>query len=211
MERFCILIPTINRADLLQEALAEYPTYYPEIDIFVLDSGNQNIPTSDYSYLHILTSENPMGVSKSWNYLINHAISAGYENFLILNDDIILKCGKNAVEKLLETFSHRVFIRPRPIFHWCAFILTKVIYRQVGMFDENFKKCFFEDNDYEYRMRLINVTILYSDTLEPAVFRNSMSTQKDPLLGDYIQNKEYYIRKWGGEPNNEKYLTPFGA
>ena len=120
MERFCILIPTINRADLLQEALAEYPTYYPEIDIFVLDSGNQNISTSDYSYLHILTSENPMGVSKSWNYLINHAISAGYENFLILNDDIILKCGKNAVEKLLETLLEMI---NKTIFQMFYFLL----------------------------------------------------------------------------------------
>jgi len=28
-------------------------------------------------------------------------------------------------------------------------------------------------------------------------------------LGDYISNKEYYIKKWGGLPESETYKTEF--
>jgi len=209
MKKFCILIPTINRYDLLKEALAEYPTLYPNVDIYVGDSGRQGIENNHP--IKLFQSNHPLGVSASWNNLISRAIEDGYDYFLILNDDIILRCGKNAIEKLIDQFNEGVFVRPKPFYHWCAFILNRWIFEKVGRFDENFKKCFFEDNDYEYRMKLAGIKIEYSEVLSPEVFRNSMSTQKDPLLGDYVGNKEYYIRKWGGEPNSEKYILPFGG
>lgn len=208
MEKFCILIPTINRYDLLSEALAVYPELYPDIPILLLDSGNQNIPyVNNYEIFHALQK---MGVAESWNYLIKMANSYGYSHYLILNDDIVLKCGKSAIEKLIDFWNPMTFIRTKPIYHWSAYILNKTIIDKVGYFDENFEKCFFEDNDYEYRMKLAGVKIEYSETLTPDIYRNSMTTQKDPSLGDYISNREYYIRKWGGEPHSEIYKTPFG-
>jgi GT2 family glycosyltransferase len=79
----------------------------------------------------------------------------------------------------------------------------------VGEFDEAFEKCFFEDNDYEYRMRLAGITIRYEDALNSEVYRNSQTIEKDPLLGGYLSNREYYIKKWGGLPDSETYKTPF--
>jgi glycosyltransferase involved in cell wall biosynthesis len=38
----CILIPTINRADLLNEALEVYENCFPNTMIYVLDNGKQN-------------------------------------------------------------------------------------------------------------------------------------------------------------------------
>ena len=58
-------------------------------------------------------------------------------------------------------------------------------------------------------MQLAGINIKYEEALNPQVYLNSQSTLKDPLLGDYIANREYYINKWGGEPTKETYKTPF--
>jgi GT2 family glycosyltransferase len=206
MADFCILIPTINRADLLMEALREYPSLYPSTNIIILDSGSQDIPESiNYK---VLKSERRMGVAASWNYLIKYAIPIGHENFLVLNDDIILKTGESQISDLIEKHDSNTFIRSQPFYNWSAYILRKSIFEKVGDFDENFVKCFFEDNDYEYRMKLNKVNILYSEKLNADVYRNSSTIQKEPLLGDYIANQDYYIGKWGGIPGYEIYLTP---
>jgi hypothetical protein len=41
---FAIGIPTLNRADLLSQALIKYIYDFPEISIYVLDNGNQELP-----------------------------------------------------------------------------------------------------------------------------------------------------------------------
>lgn len=206
MSDFCILIPTINRYDLLKEALSVYPELYPDVLIFVLDSGNQGITEINNTLL--FRSERRMGVAASWNYLVRKAIERGFSRFLILNDDIILKSGQDMISRLIASHDDMTFLRPRPIYNWSAFILSKAIFESVGEFDENFQKCFFEDNDYEYRMKLKKIPVVYCDALNPEVYRNSMTTQKEPLLGDYIANQDYYIGKWGGIPGSEIYLTP---
>jgi hypothetical protein len=58
-------------------------------------------------------------------------------------------------------------------------------------------------------MRLSGITIRYEDALNAEVYRNSQTIEKDPLLGGYLFNREYYIKKWGGLPESETYKTPF--
>jgi len=47
---FCILIPTINRADLLMEALPVYKEVYPNVKVYILDNGHQKIPISSKNF-----------------------------------------------------------------------------------------------------------------------------------------------------------------
>lgn len=205
---FSILIPTINRKDLLVEALEWYCEYLPNTEILILDNGNQDIPCLS-ERVWIWENETNLGVAGSWNYLIHKAIQGKEQNFVILNDDIILKKSELEIDAMIAMGSPMTFHRPRAFYNWSAFILRKSIFDMVGEFDTNFEKCFFEDNDYEYRMRLEGVNIKYEDGLAPDVYRNSMTIQKDPLLGGYIENREYYIEKWGGLPTEEQYKTPF--
>lgn len=209
---FSILIPTINRKDLLMDALYYYNRAYPSTDIVVLDNGNQDIKFESAFNIHIWTPPEGknLGVAGSWNFLINQAIN--YYNtdyFLVLNDDIILQKDESVINALIEKWGNNTFHIPRPFYNWSAFLFNKWIYERVGEFDENFKKCFFEDNDYHYRLKLAGVTIRYSDELNAEVYKNSQTIEKDPLLGGYIENREYFISKWGGLPDNETYKTPF--
>ena len=209
---FCILIPTINRKDLLDEALKYYSKAYPSTFVIVLDNGNQGFETDPFSNYHIWSPPDGinLGVAGSWNFLIELAIfHYKIENFLILNDDIILQKDEGVINALIERWGKNTFHIPRSFYNWSAFLFSKSIWEKVGYFDDAFKKCFFEDNDYAYRLKLANVDIHISDELNAEVYRNSQTIEKDPSLGGYIENREYYIRKWGGLPTEETFKTPF--
>ncbi|MBM3417459.1 MAG: hypothetical protein FJY17_00885 [Bacteroidetes bacterium] len=204
---FCILIPTINRKDLLIEALDFYTTHMPNTEIFIWDNGCQGIPS--YAKTRIFESPTNLGVAASWNALIDIS-STTHQNFLILNDDIVLRCGEAIVNQMiLKCEESKAFHRCRPYFNWSAFLLRKSTFDLVGRFDENFKRCYFEDNDYHYRMRLAGIPIIYEDQLNPEIYRNSQSILKAPLLSNYIDNRDYFVKKWGGMPDSETYKTPF--
>ena len=98
---------------------------------------------------------------------------------------------------------------PNKNYNWSAFILNKYIFDIVGEFDEGFSRCYFEDNDYAYRVKLANMHIKTEPLLNAEVYRNSMTIQKDPFLSTFAENQKYYITKWGGMPEQETYTIPF--
>ena len=208
MQDLCILIPTINRKDLLMKALESYSEVMPEVTKLILDNGNQDIPCIDDN-TWIWQSTQNLGVAASWNYLIAKAIINDFKYFLILNDDVILQKDEAQIRQILSKGTSEHFYLCRPFYNWSSFILTKKVYEKVGPFDENFKKAYFEDNDYMYRMRLAGVPIKYVDELNPDIYLNSQTIEKNPLLGGYIENKEYFLQKWGGLPESETYKIPF--
>lgn len=204
---FCILIPTINRADLLRDALEYYELLYPNTEKLILDNGNQEIVCYD-KRATIYKSEHNLGVAGSWNFLIKKAIEKGYGHFLVLNDDVILKKHEDIINGIINAPKTNFFVCD-PSNHWSSFILSKHIYDKVGEFDENFKKCFYEDNDYAYRMKLASMDIHIIRELNPEEFLNNGSTLEHPELRGDVENRDYYVKKWGGMPNFETYTTPF--
>ena len=112
-----------------------------------------------------------------------------------------------------------------------ASILMPDAFREVGYFDENIFPAYFEDCDYFHRVRLTRgIGSVYEST--------SLEDPDNPLIaclltGEthhegssviysdkrmlklnsyfYDRNKEYYISKWGGANDHEKYNVPFGS
>jgi GT2 family glycosyltransferase len=205
-DKFCILIPTINRADLLNEALKIYAKSYPNTCIFVLDNGNQEITTENPNL--ILYKADSLGVAESWNYLIRKA--AHYFNyFLILNDDIVLVNAQENINNIIDFDYGRTFYVCQPHYNWSAFLLSISVYLENGKFDEGFVRCYYEDNDYAYRLKLNDINVSFECRLNPTVYRNSQTILKEPTLNNSQNNKLYYIKKWGGEPNQELFKKPF--
>lgn len=208
MQDLCILIPTVNRKDLLMKAMETYSELMPQVTKLILDNGHQDIPCIDDS-TWIWESKENLGVAASWNFLIGKAIINDFKHFLILNDDVILQKDEGQIRQILAKGSPEHFYLCRPFYNWSSFILNRSIYEKVGPFDEGFKKAYFEDNDYMYRMKLAGVPIKYVDELNPDVYLNSQTIEKNPLLGGYIENREYFLQKWGGLPESETFKTPF--
>lgn len=203
---FCIGIPTINRADLLIQALSKYSECYPNINIFIIDNGSQGLVSHDK--IEVETPSLNLGVAASWNRIIEKSIACGHTHTMILNDDIELCRDTQTFHNLINDECPDAFIKFAGT--WCSFILPNEMFKAVGPFDTNFYPAYFEDNDYSRRIQLKGFEIVEREEMRPTLYRNSMTIARDPALNqNFDKNRHYYIYKWGGEPNKELYETPF--
>jgi GT2 family glycosyltransferase len=204
--KLIIGIPTINRADLLNEALANYFEDFKNTEIVICDNGKQEIITRDKNFV-IYRPENNLGVSGSWNMIMDYSEKAKGTHVLMLNDDIYLGKSEEEVKTIIRLWNPEFLCTE---LNWCSFILSIDAYLKVGKFDEKFFPAYFEDNDYFRRMLLTGVNITNNAMLNPAIYRNSMTIQKSPELNNgFEKNRQYYISKWGGQPTQETFGTPF--
>jgi GT2 family glycosyltransferase len=206
--KLVLAIPTINRADLLNEALAKYFEDFKDTHIAICDNGNQDILTREENFMIYRPQEN-LGVAKSWNMLIDYSDKIGATHVLMLNDDIYLGKTESELNFLIKKNLDADFINS---FHnWCSYILTIDIWKKAGKFDEEFFPAYFEDNSFDYKMTLVGAKKSWTSFLDPIVYRNSMTIAKDPTLNQkFMQNKQMYLNMWGGLPSEEKYKTKFG-
>ena len=204
--KLIIGIPTLNRADLLNEALANYFEDFKNTEIVICDNGNQEIITRERNFVHYKPEKN-LGVSGSWNMLMDYADKVKGTHVLILNDDIYLGKSEDELNTIVRLWNPEFLCTE---LNWCSFILSVETFKKVGNFDENFFPAYFEDNDYFRRMLLANVPIIMNPMLNPVIYRNSMTIQKSPELNNgFEKNRQYYISKWGGQPTQETFATPF--
>jgi GT2 family glycosyltransferase len=204
--KLIIGIPTINRADLLNEALANYFEDFKNTEIVICDNGNQEIITRERNFVHYKPEKN-LGVSGSWNMLMDYADKVKGTHVLILNDDVYLGKSEDELNTIVRLWNPEFLCTE---LNWCSFILSVETFKKVGNFDENFFPAYFEDNDYFRRMLLANVPIIMNPMLNPVIYRNSMTIQKSPELNNgFEKNRQYYISKWGGQPTQETFATPF--
>jgi len=106
-------------------------------------------------------------------------------------------------------------VLPAPHPNFSAFMLDRRTWEEVGEMDELFAPAYFEDNDYHYRMKLLDfVAIVYP----PALFyhfgsgtQNEANENKLPIVPGplFENNRASYARKWGGVPGQEKYEHPY--
>ena len=201
---FGIGIPTVNRSDLLNANLHKYFNKFPFIDIFILDNGKQDIITRPNNFFIEQTPSN-YGVAKSWNKLCSQ-IFQNHTHALIINDDISFTHSPENVLSFLDSNTFDLALPPEE-YQWSTFCLTKQCFLDI-QFDENFYPAYYEDNDFKYQALQKNKTIIYSDHLIPSKFTKSGS--RDLNTFDTLnKNRSYYIKKWGGLPNNETFPYPF--
>jgi GT2 family glycosyltransferase len=169
------------------------------------ENSNQFIDKIDISF-----HPTNLGCPPSWNY---HFKQYPYADFFIkADDDIEFSSGDlKAMVELIESGENMVFNSKGT--KYACFGITKHTLKKVGLFDENFWPCNYEDDDYEIRLRLAGVTESYTN--RPIVHRSSgtslnlskSETNHDYKLGEFIkQTEEYFYSKWGV---SREYQTPF--
>jgi glycosyltransferase involved in cell wall biosynthesis len=214
--KFGIVIPTLNRKDLLYEALQSLEKQQQDFNnLLIIDNGKQKI---DISTLSLWTSGKTtiyepgynMGVGGSWNYGIK-AFRA-YDYILFLNDDIVL--AEDQIKKIRKSLDDHWLINGP--YYWSVFAMAQPCWEHFlktdgFVFDEKFYPAYYEDNDFARRLELIKPGLICTKAeFEPLVKRNSMTIEKDANINNnFDKNKNYYISKWGGIPGHEKYNTPF--
>lgn len=202
-------VPTINQFPEFKPYLLKYLTEdFKGLPFLLIDNGNQNIDVELPSCADLIKESRNIGVSASWNKIMDWGFNElNLSHLIILNDDIYLGKNHNQVKGYLRKFNLSFLVGTGT---WCAFIISKDVYFKVEDFDENFFPAYYEDNDYFYRMKLSGIDIQHSTFMNPEIYNNSMSIKRNPALNySFNNNKMYYIRKWGGEPDKETFSTPF--
>ena len=198
---------------------------------------------SDRLGVHYMKNFVNIGCSGGWNQGIDHAKMDGCELFFIINNDVLLH--PECIEKLSSRLekgdntvmatgcdvrgdfqdniqgmlnincANREYIQESEHPNFSAFMVTKEGYDKIGKFDEAFFPAYFEDNDYHYRMKILDFKAV---CLPTAVFYHYGSKTQNEAIGKpvvssamFLKNQQYYINKWGGTPSNEQYKKPFNA
>ena len=200
---FAIGIPTINRADLLNQALQVYKTTMPDVQFYILDNADQQILIGDNIKIYI--SEKNLGVAGSFNVLCKK-IFENYEHALLLNDDIILRADRNGIENFINTQTYDLALPEKTN---SVILFSKQVYSEIGWWDEQFYPAYYEDNDYFWRLECKKKILLRSYLLEPAIHQESGSIAMDPSLNNARENRKRYEKKWGGYPSRELWKSPY--
>jgi len=178
------------------------------------------------------------GVSSAWNAGLRRALlNFGANYFFIPNNDVLLH--PDCIDTLVDTFkvpgvvlatatdlagkvsqpqevlSYRLpksaNLKEEPDFS--CFMLNRKALDLVGYFDVNFFPAYFEDNDYHYRVKLAglravkNSRALYFHYGSRTIKENKEVKEKSNF--GYVVNRDYYCRKWGGTPGQERFKKPF--
>ena len=158
-------------------------------------------------------SENNLGVAASWNLFLKIAFEIkDYSAVIIANDDIIL--GNNTLQSILDKAKEfpDAVISAGPEDsrgnEFSLFYIPRSVHELLGNFDEQFYPAYFEDNDYQYRMKLNNVPLIKSGG--DAYYHKGSATintytpeRMTQHHKDFNENEFRYVQKWGGIPGKE--------
>lgn len=148
----------------------------------------------------------------AWNDIMR--MSADYT--IIANDDVFPHAG--SIEALVNA------ARSNPeVAMWNGsghsgnsysfYLLQHWAYKLVGPFDEAFIPAYFEDNDYDWRIKcagLIREEVPEAtfDHIGSATMKNMNDARVVHHHKRFKENRRYFITKWGGEPGKEKFKIP---
>lgn len=200
-------IPVLNNYNGLFRLIdsAEAGSVIPD-EYWIIDNGNSIHKFGDLNpKIKVIYSGNNIGVAKSWNLFLSRV--SDKDILIISNDDIILE--RDSLKIFIEGLDRDQFSCTSGVNAFSFFYLPKKIWMKVGPFDESLSPnyAYFEDNDYDLRLRLMNYRTVKVDI--PIRHENS-STMKNYSQQELEEHHRKfriarfnYIRKWGGLPGKE--------
>lgn len=216
-------IPVLNRGDLLMRCVLSVDS---EIEtLFIINNGEdrgvaeailrierRDIPNAAMFKNVRIEKYRNLGCAKSWNHMVRTSPGA----WIISGNDIQFSPGD--VGRIKETLAENQDTSIVCAMGYAVYCFTPLGVRAVGMFDENFYPAYFEDNDHFRRVALSKAKAVsvpgFKAIHGEAPNWGSCTVNSDPALqkknGTTFTNlRDYYARKWGGEPGKEKYGTPY--
>jgi len=215
MDRVFVGIPILNRLDLLVECLDMI-----DVPAEIVIVNNNSIDPDFRSELEdlcrtrgltALHQSRNLGVAASWNLIIRTAISRGYDWIFIGSNDTRLHPG--SLEAALNV------PKESDVAVWCLqghnfFLLSQSTVERVGWFDENFYPAYKEDQDYDYRLRLLGLRQVQVPGAGADHFGSATIASNPDYLNrcqdtHFNWNRNHYIMKWGGDVGEERFTHPY--
>lgn len=207
MSSIVLGVPVLNRYDLLARLLAsaERSSVVPDL-VIVVDNGGRFDGNTTLPLLVIAPGRN-IGVAASWNTIIERARALDAKRIMISNDDIELD--PSTIARVLAEDADVV---RAPGFAF--FAMRPSVVDRVGWFDEQFFPAYFDDNDFDRRLRLAGVNIEDPQGVpihhEGSATLHSLPMEKQHKFSRRFEElRAYYEQKWGGWPGKEKFDRAF--
>jgi GT2 family glycosyltransferase len=188
-----LIIPVLNRFDLLEQALNSID--YPIENILIIDNSN----SYKNKNVHVLNMPSNIGVAASWNLGIKCYYNSPY--WVFMGNDVEWLPG--TLQKISSLSGKERFLLSNYGFN--AFSLGAGIIEKVGLFDENYFPAYYEDEDFENRAKVMGLgnQILYPDI--PVKMYGSCTTEKNgnfnkSKIKSDLSNKTYYDKKFATNP-----------
>ncbi len=220
MIKIGIVFPVLNNFKGLAEAIASVQTMH-DWTPYVYPNWRLNDP-----------------LAKAWNEASQWAIDEDCTHILICNDDILFSpwtidalvafmdtnpqsvlCSGSDRREDFAADPYQIMTMDKPTEigvsehpDFACFMIRPSTFKKIGKFDENFVPAYFEDNDYHYRIKLLGQQA--NSTLLAPYYHFGSQTQnggEGPVVPSYVfeKNRDYFNKKWGGNPGQETFKTPF--
>ena len=218
-------IPTIRRYDLLKSLIesVERGSCLPS-GYIIVDNGGE-LSESDVrgwigtrgassDILEFIKPQRNLGVAASWNLMIDRAAP---DAIIISNDDIVF--GEHTLRELSEGLEQYPFVEGDG---WALFGQRFELIQTVGYYDETFWPAYYEDVDYDLRLRRVGVIPhrALSEPVHHVGWATLRTGDADWVTEGRERNHAYFLAKWGGESRNprwngtpdiEHYSEPFNG
>ena len=153
-----------------------------------------------------------LGVAGAWNAACRWAWLRGHDAVVLLNDDLEL-----TDPAILARFREAVDAEPRGLYFltgrgFGAACVSRVVWDELGPFDEGFWPAYHEDNDMHRRASLAGIpwrdVAGHSEHFGSAAIRTDRGLEALNQL-TFPLTQQRYVAKWGGLPGDERFSRPF--
>ena len=220
MTKKFIFIPVVNNFHLLEKAINSLPNNIFD-DYFIFNNSNGKIPI-DTKQFKIIDHFGRLTFRQTQNAMREYAIINKYDYYCFMHNDgeILDDTAERLVQMADEYIENKkkwsvIFTNYDVL---CAYSTDCV--NEIGKWgDDKWLKTqqtgYFLDNDYYRRMKLSSYEVLqlpnsnvlhneYSNTI-----RDTTEKKNWELQNKIVQ--DHYRNKWGGNPDNETYKTPWNV
>ena len=221
-KKIYLCITTLNQYHMCNLCIdsAESGTLKPDKYI-IIDNGLTYNTIHEYEDKKIVIKpEGNLGVARSWNKFVREFSDNDNNILIISNDDV--EFYPDCIEKMVNAYYDNIDNLTIGIFGandnpgnlYSCFILNKGVYSRVGEFDETFFPAYYEDCDYNYRMKLLGINTLMVEGCNYIHHHSAtLKAYNDEQLQNhhktFTNNKNYFISKWGGDIGYETFIKPF--
>jgi len=126
------------------------------------------------------------------NYITKDLSHKSWELFKGYSEEVVITNSKGIID----------------IHNLCLY--KRELFEKLGYIDVNFYPAYFEDNDYVRRMATLHMPNVTINSKYFHFWSRTLHQETGGSNGKFFNfNQQYYIAKWGGIPNHEKYILPF--
>ena len=186
---------TLTKFDLAQRLLDSID--YPVEHLVIVDNSGKKefepvIETDLIKNLWLIQVPHGLGANGAWNLIIKSTPHAPY--WVIPNDDAYFEPG--ALQKIAEQVDTEAFnflnINPK----WSCVVPGEGAVLKGGLWDEVFHPIYFDDDEYEWRMKELGVKF---NTIDAVVHHDNSSTLRSGFAErnnvTFVRNQSVYANK----------------